>query len=243
MRDNSIFKRGLEELNISLTEEQLNQFEIYYDMLVEKNKVMNLTAITEYEDVLIKHFLDSLSIVKSDVAFKLLHNGCSLIDVGTGAGFPGIPLKIAFPDIKVTLMDALNKRIVFLNEVINGLGLNNNIEAVHGRGEELARKDVYREKFDLCVSRAVAKINSLSELCIPFVKVGGFFIPYKSGIIDEELSEGKNAISKLGGFSTSVVKFSVPLSDYDRSLVIIEKKNHTLPQYPRSGGKVFSKPL
>ncbi|MCR5585557.1 MAG: 16S rRNA (guanine(527)-N(7))-methyltransferase RsmG [Lachnospiraceae bacterium] len=242
MRDNSIFKQGLKELNIELTETQLEQFEVYYDMLVEKNKVMNLTAITEYEDVLIKHFLDSLSIVKTEKAKKLLFSSCCLIDVGTGAGFPGIPLKIAFPKIKVTLMDALNKRINFLNEVISALDLKD-IEAVHGRGEELARKDQYRERFDLAVSRAVAKLNSLSELCIPFVKVGGLFVPYKSGSIDEELEEGKNALYKLGGRSTHVVKFTVPLSDYERSLIVVEKKSNTPAQFPRAGGKVFNKPL
>jgi 16S rRNA (guanine527-N7)-methyltransferase len=242
MRDNTVFKNGLKELNIDLSDKQLEQFEIYYDMLVEKNKVMNLTAITEYEDVLIKHFLDSLSVVRSEKARKLLSSSCKLIDVGTGAGFPGIPLKIAFPQIHVTLMDALNKRINFLNEVISALELKD-IEAVHGRGEELSRKDLYRESFDICVSRAVAKINSLSELCIPFVKLDGFFIPYKSGSIDEELEEGKNAVHKLGGHSTDVVRFTVPMSDYERSLVVIEKKSNTPAQFPRAGGKVFSKPL
>ena len=242
MRDNSLFQKGLEQLNISLSEEQYEQFDRYYDMLIEKNKVMNLTAITEYEDVVIKHFLDSLSVVKADEIGKLLRSGCSLIDIGTGAGFPGIPLMIAFPSLRVTLMDALNKRILFLDEVISALGLKD-IDTVHGRGEELARKDCYREKYDLCVSRAVAKINSLSELCLPFVKLNGFFVPYKSGSIDEELEEGKNAIKKLGGNSTNVVKFVVPLSDYERSLILIKKVVSTPSQYPRGGGKVFNKPL
>ncbi len=242
MRDNSILKKGLEELNISLTDEQLSLFEIYYDMLIEKNKVMNLTAITDYEDVVIKHFLDSLSIVKSSDALCLINKGCSVIDIGTGAGFPGIPLKIAFPSVRLTLMDALNKRIGFLNEVISALHLTD-VETVHARGEEVARKDIYREKYDLCVTRAVAKINSLSELCLPFVKVGGLYVSYKSGNISEELDEGRNAVFKVGGRSTEVVKFSVPLSDYERSLVVIHKKVNTPPQYPRGGGKVFNKPL
>ena len=242
MRDNSLFKKGLEELNISLSDEQLQQFEVYYDMLIEKNKVMNLTAITEYEDVLIKHFLDSLTIVKADKGREMLLTGCSVIDIGTGAGFPGIPLKIAFPSIRLTLMDALNKRILFLNDVISSLGLKD-VETVHARGEEVARKEIYREKFDLSVTRAVAKLNSLSELCLPFVKVKGYYISYKSGNIDEELSEAKTAIGKLGGRSTDVVKFTVPLSDYERSLVVIEKLSNSPTQYPRAGGKVFNKPL
>ncbi len=242
MRDNTVFKQGLEELNISFSDTQFTQFENYYDMLVEKNKVMNLTAITEYEDVLVKHFLDSLSIVKSSKARKLLDAGCMIIDIGTGAGFPGIPLKIAFPKIELTLMDALNKRINFLNEVIVSLGLTCT-NALHARGEEVARRSDHREKYDLCVTRAVAKLNSLSELCLPFVKVGGLYVSYKSGNIDEELEEGKNSISKLGGRSTDVVKFTVPKSDYERSLVVIEKKVNTPSQYPRGGGKVFNKPL
>ncbi len=242
MRDYSFFKNGLRELNIELSETQLEQFNRYYEMLIEKNKVMNLTAITEYEDVVVKHFLDSLSLVRSDKIRALLSKGCDLIDIGTGAGFPGIPLKIAFPSLKLTLMDALNKRITFLNEVILSLGLSD-IDAIHARGEEVARKEQFREGFDLCVSRAVAKLNSLSELCLPFVKVGGFFVSYKSGNIDEELEEGKNAIYKLGKCSTEVEKFTVPLSDYERSLIVMEKKCNTPTQYPRAGGKIFSKPL
>ncbi len=242
MRDNSLFKKGLEELNIALTEEQLSSFDMFYDMLVEKNKVMNLTAITEYEDVVVKHFLDSLSIVNSSESLELIKKGCSVIDIGTGAGFPGIPLKIAFPSIRLTLMDALNKRIGFLNEVISALRLAD-VVTVHARGEEVARKDIYREKFDLCVTRAVAKINSLSELCLPFVNVGGLYVSYKAGNISDEIEEGKNAVFKLGGRSTDVVKFTVPLSDYERSLVVIHKKVNSPSQYPRGGGKVFNKPL
>ena len=242
MRDYSFFIKGLEELNIELSDSQLVQFDRYYEMLIEKNKVMNLTAITEYKDVVVKHFLDSLSLVRSEKVKGLLYKGCDLIDIGTGAGFPGVPLKIAFPSVKVTLMDALNKRITFLNEVILSLGLSD-IDPIHARGEEAARKEQFRERFDLCVSRAVAKLNSLSELCLPIVKVGGFFVPYKSGNIDEELEEGKNAIYKLGKCSTSVERFTVPLSDYERSLIVMEKKCNSPTQYPRAGGKIFSKPL
>ena len=242
MRDNSLFKKGIEELGITLSENQFNAFEVFYDMLVEKNKVMNLTGITEYEEVLVKHFLDSLSVVKAKSAKEILLREAAVLDVGTGAGFPGVPLKIAFPQINITLMDSLNKRINFLNEVISSLKLTG-ICALHARCEEFARKEEFREKYELCVSRAVAKINSLSELCLPFVKVGGYFVPYKSGNIDEELLEGKNAISKLGGRSLDVVRFNVPCSDNERSLIVIKKESPTPKAYPRAGGKVLSKPL
>ena len=177
-----IFKSKLNELNISLTEQMYQQFDKYYEILVEWNKVMNLTGITEYEEVNEKHFVDSLSIVK----IQDLKNIESVIDIGTGAGFPGIPLKIAFPHLKITLLDSLNKRIKFLNEVIDQLGLQN-IETIHGRAEDFAKQKEYRESYDLCVSRAVANLSTLSEYCLPYVKEGGFFIPYKSGEIEEEL--------------------------------------------------------
>ena len=165
-RENSAFLADLKEWNLELTETQLSQLEKYYEMLVEKNKVMNLTAITEYEDVLKKHFLDSLALSQ---VVDLKNKKVKLLDMGTGAGFPGIPLKIVFPNLEVTLMDSLNKRIVFLQEVITELGLTN-IIAVHGRAEEAALKPEYREKFDFCVSRAVARLVSLAEFCLPFVK-------------------------------------------------------------------------
>ena len=170
-----VFEARLKEIGLSLTDRQYEQFDQYYDILVEWNKVMNLTGITEYEEVNEKHFLDSLSIVKSCDMTKV----SSLIDVGTGAGFPGIPIKIVFPEIKVVLLDSLNKRIRFLNEVIAKLGLNG-IETIHGRAEDFAKKADYREKFDLCVSRAVANLATLSEYCLPYVKVGGYFVPHKS---------------------------------------------------------------
>ncbi|MBE5897706.1 MAG: 16S rRNA (guanine(527)-N(7))-methyltransferase RsmG [Lachnospiraceae bacterium] len=232
------FKSGLSDLGIELTEKQIDQFLTYYEMLVEKNKVMNLTAITEFDEVIEKHFLDSLSLIK----VKDLHNRTNVLDLGTGAGFPGIPLKIAFPELNITLMDSLNKRILFLQDVINELGLTD-IEAVHGRAEEAARNKKYREKYDLCVSRAVANISTLSEYCLPFVKVGGQFISYKSGNIDEELDSAKKGIKILGGTITDVHKFDLGENKQGRSFVIIDKNQPTPQTYPRKAGTPSKNPL
>lgn len=176
------FEEQLGELGIQLNVQQKEQFHRYYELLIEWNKVMNLTGITEYEEVNEKHFVDSLAIVKA-IDIKNVNN---LIDIGTGAGFPGIPLKIAFPHIHVVLLDSLQKRVKFLDTVIDELGLET-IHTLHGRAEDYAKKVEYRECFDLCVSRAVANMSTLSEYCLPYVKVGGMFIPYKSGEIEEEL--------------------------------------------------------
>ena len=203
---------------------------------------MNLTAITEYEEVIVKHFLDSLSIVKAGCFEQNALNGKSVIDIGTGAGFPGIPLKIAFPQLKITLLDSLNKRVNFLNEVIEILGLSK-VEAVHGRAEDYAKQREYRECFDFCVSRAVANLSTLSEYCIPFVKEGGCFISYKSGKIDEELSQAGNAVKVLGGKVLDVVKFPLMGTDMDRSFVIIKKTRPTAKKYPRKAGLPSKEPL
>ncbi|WP_066713803.1 16S rRNA (guanine(527)-N(7))-methyltransferase RsmG [Clostridium sp. Marseille-P299] len=238
MRNNEIFLKGLEELNIHLSEYQLEQFEKYYELLIEWNSFMNLTAITDYEEVLVKHFLDSLVISK----VWNPEDKKRVLDMGTGAGFPGIPLKIAYPNLEIVLMDSLNKRIKFLNEVITTLDLKD-IKAIHGRAEELGRNKEYRETFDLCVSRAVARLVSLSEFCIPFVKKSGYFIPYKSGKIKEELEEAKNAIQLLGGKLVLEESFLLPNTDVERTLVVINKVKETPSQYPRGGGKPLKAPL
>lgn len=232
------FIRQLKELELELNETQLQQFERYYELLVEWNKVMNLTAITEYEEVYEKHFLDSLAIVKVEDINKVE----SIIDIGTGAGFPGIPLKIAFPHLKVVLLDSLNKRINFLNTVIEELGLEN-VETLHGRAEDYAKKAEYREQADLCVSRAVANLSTLSEYCLPYVKVDGKFIPYKSGEITTEADEAKKAVGILGGNVKKILKFHLPDSDITRSFVVIEKKKATPKKYPRKAGLPSREPL
>lgn len=233
------FDKFIEELNkisITLSEKQLEQFRIYYEMLVEKNKVMNLTGITEWDEVLEKHFLDSISLIRAiDLSQDL-----TVMDMGTGAGFPGLPLKIAFPNLKVTLADSLNKRVIFLQEVIDELGLED-IEAIHGRAEDLARDKAYREQYDLSVSRAVANLSTLSEYCLPFVKIGGQFISYKSGECDEEVAASKSAVFLLGGKIKDVVKFE--LGESGRSFIVIDKVKGTSKEYPRKAGTPSKKPL
>ena len=226
------------QYNVTLSDNKIQQFITYYEMLIEKNKVMNLTAITEYEDVVYKHFADSISILKY-FDFKNYKN---MIDVGTGAGFPGIPLKIVLPEIEICLMDSLNKRISFLNEVITELKLQK-ISAVHGRAEDLGRNKNYREKFDVCVSRAVANLSTLTEYCTPFLKKNGYFISYKSGNIDDEIINCKNAFTQLNCTPESIEKFNIEGTDYNRSLVIIKKTGNTGSQYPRKSGTPAKKPL
>jgi 16S rRNA (guanine527-N7)-methyltransferase len=235
---NNVLTEKVKELSIVLNDKQIQQFEQYYNILVEWNKVMNLTAITEYEEVVEKHFLDSLTIVNAIHVEKIE----TLIDVGTGAGFPGIPLKIAFPHLKVTLLDSLNKRIKFLNEVIDLLELND-IKAIHGRAEDYAKQAEYREQYDICVSRAVANLATLSEYCLPYVKVDGLFVPYKSGEIDEELKSSEKAVSILGGKVEEVVKFQLPGTDIGRSFVKIHKIKETKKKYPRKAGMPTKEPL
>lgn len=233
-----IFKDKVSALGVDLSDKQYEQFDKFYELLVEWNKVMNLTGITDYEEVNEKHFIDSLSIVKSIDISKIQ----TVIDVGTGAGFPGIPLKIAFPHLKITLLDSLNKRIKYLDTVIETLGLEE-IHTIHGRAEDYARKEEHREKYDLVVSRAVANLSTLSELCIPYTKVGGIFVPYKSGEIEEEVEHAQTAIKVLGGKQKEIVKFTLPESDISRSFVKICKVKNTGKKFPRKAGLPAKEPI
>lgn len=230
------FINDLNAIGIELSNQQLEQFITYYEMLMEKNKVMNLTAITDFDEVIEKHFEDSLSLIQA----VELKNPQTVIDLGTGAGFPGIPLKIVFPQLMITLADSLNKRILFLEDVIYELGLTD-IETVHGRAEDLAKNVKFREQFDLCVSRAVANLSTLSEYCLPFVKIGGKFVSYKAGECDEEVAASKSSIFLLGGKINEIKKFE--LGDSKRAFVVIDKVKGTPKKYPRKAGTPSKNPL
>lgn len=248
--DRSFIEKAFNRIGIELSELQINQFYEYYLYLVEKNKVMNLTAITEYEDVVIKHFVDSLLICKVKCFDNIVNKKNNdkkirVIDVGTGAGFPGIPIKILYPDMEITLLDSLNKRINFLNEVIEKLDLKK-ITCIHGRAEDYGCNSKYREEFDICVSRAVANLSTLSEYCVPFIKVGGKFISYKASDIEEEIKQAKNALKMLGCKIDDVLKMN--LSDmrenkYERSFVVIDKEKILSKKYPRKSGIPSRNPL
>lgn len=234
------FEKYLEQFQITLNDKQKEQFLKYYELLVEWNGFMNLTAITEFDDVMKKHFADSLSIVK---AFsKIRTEELKVIDIGTGAGFPGIPLKIVFPQIELTLLDSLQKRLKFLQEVIDQLELGE-VELIHGRAEDFCKPSMKREQYDLCVSRAVANLATLSELCLPYVKVGGKFIPYKSEKAEEEVREAQKAITLLGGEVKEQIGFELPESNIGRTLVVIEKKNITPKKFPRKAGMPAKEPI
>lgn len=230
------FRNSMNSIGIELTNSQLNAFETYYDMLIDRNKVMNLTAITEFDEVMDKHFLDSVYLFRS-IELKADYK---LIDIGTGAGFPGIPLKIVFPELKITLLDSLNKRVGFLNDVIDELNLND-IEAIHGRAEDIARDKTYRASYDIAVSRAVANLSTLSEYCLPFVKIGGKFVSYKSGDCADEVDNAKAAIHLLGGKINKIDEFSY--SNNSRSFIVIDKVINTSNKYPRKAGLPSKKPL
>lgn len=237
-RDTTQFEGDLKELGISLSEEQISQFLTYYQLLDQWSDKVNLTAIREYSDVLKKHFIDSVSLVKAyDLSGKK-----SVIDVGTGAGFPGLALKIAFPNLEMTLLDSINKRIHFLDTVIYDLKLTG-VWTIHGRAEDFARSDIYREKFDLCVSRAVANLSTLSEFCLPFVKIGGAFVAYKSEKVSDEIQGARQAVSVLGGRIKEQVEFTLPDSNIYRNLFVVEKVERTPEAYPRKAGVPEKKPL
>lgn len=236
--DLTILEEGCKELGITLNEIQKKQFTDFYEYLVEKNKVMNLTGITEFQEVLIKHFLDSLACVKAVDMSRIKR----IMDIGTGAGFPGVPLKIAFPHLEACLLDSLKKRVNFLEETFQMLKLEN-ITAIHGRAEEYAKNKQYRETYDLCVSRAVSNLATLSEYCLPYVKTGGYFISYKSGTVQEEVEQAQKAVKILGGKIQNVVYFQLPDSEIQRSLVVIEKIKATPGRYPRKAGTPLKEPL
>lgn len=236
-RDYSYLINTLSNWKFELDDNQIKQLDTFYEMLIEKNKVMNLTAITEFDEVLVKHFIDSLSIctvLPGDVN--------TVCDLGTGAGFPGIPMAIAYPNLKFTLVDSLNKRIKFLQEVVDALGLTN-VELIHARAEEIGRNKSYREKFDLVVSRAVANIATLSEYCLPLVQVGGYFISFKAGDVEDEIKSSGSAIKKLGGTLDNPVLFTLPDTDISRSFLIINKEKNTPKAYPRKAGTPSKEPL
>lgn len=225
-------------IGVTLDEKQLEQFKKYYDLLTEWNRVMNLTAITEKTEVMHKHFIDSLLLAK----YMDFHKNLQVIDIGTGAGFPGIPLKIAFPELRLTLLDSLNKRLKFLKEVIHVLSLEQ-VETVHSRAEDGGRQECFRERYDVAVSRAVAGLAGLSEYCMPFVKPGGYFVAYKAGTIEEELKQGKKAVRILGGRIENIFTTVLPGTDMERKFVFVKKEKSTPPEYPRKAGTAIKKPL
>ncbi|ADL54035.1 16S rRNA (guanine(527)-N(7))-methyltransferase RsmG [Clostridium cellulovorans] len=233
-----IMKKSAENEGLMFDEIKYNQFIKYKNLLKEWNEKINLTAITEDEEIIKKHFIDSIKIFR----FSPLSKMNNIIDVGTGAGFPGLPIKIVNPDIKVTLLDSLNKRVNFLNTVISELGINN-IDAIHGRAEEFSRKEEHRGQFDGAVSRAVANLTVLSELCIPYVKNNGYFIALKGPAVEEEIKQAKKAIGILGGKLEEILPVEVEGTDLRHNLVIIKKVKDTPKIYPRNAGNITKKPL
>lgn len=261
MMPDAFLRSVFEEAGMPLSEQQAQAFLRYYDLMTERNKVMNLTAITEFEEAAVRHFTDSCMLFSPALSEARADAGISekafVIDVGTGAGFPGIPLKILKPRLSLVLLDALNKRVDFLRDVVTALDLDHTA-AVHARAEEgvlLRKKEILleagstdpqetlRETFDLAVSRAVAHLSVLSEYCLPFVRTGGCFAAYKSGAVDEELREAENALKILGGEIASVTKFELPIFHDSRSILLIRKVRETPAKYPRKAGKPGKSPL
>ena len=230
------FVQRLKDFNIKINDEQIKKFMNYMNLLLEWNEKINLTAITQPDEVKLKHFVDSLTVL------KYINDDDKVIDIGTGAGFPGIPLKIMKGNTKITLLDSLNKRINFLNIVIETLNLRN-IQAIHGRAEEIARNKLYREKYDVTVSRAVANLSTLTEYMLPFVKVGGKCICMKGANVNEELERAQNAIKELGGEIERVDNFYLSDNDNERNIIIIRKVKETSSKYPRKAGMPSKEPL
>ena len=228
----------LNHMDIEISSDQLNQFQVFYEYLIEMNQVMNLTAIVEEKEVVLKHFADSVSIQK----YLKINDGMKIIDVGTGAGFPGIPLAILYPNVTFTLMDSLNKRIKFLNNVIEKCDLKN-VTCIHSRAEELGNYSEHREKYDICVSRAVASLSVLLEYCIPFVKKSGIFVSYKSVLAEDELRNSKNAQKILSCHLIDNISFTIPDTDYQRCFLMFEKDKNLNKKYPRQNGIPKKNPL
>jgi 16S rRNA (guanine527-N7)-methyltransferase len=229
---------GAKIYGIELDDIKIQQFMMYKDLLKEWNEKVNLTAITDDLEIIKKHFIDSISILKSGA----IKEGSSIIDVGTGAGFPGIPLKIIMPSLKVVLLDSLNKRINFLNTVISELKLDG-IETIHGRAEDFAKKEGYRENFDIATARAVANLSVLSEYCIPYVKVSGHFIAMKGPAALDELKDSRNAIGTLGGKFREIIETHIPGEEINHNIVVVEKVSNTDNKYPRKAGQIEKKPI
>lgn len=238
MTNVDILKQGIENFGIKTNQKMISDFQNYKEILVEWNQKMNLTGIEDEKEVFIKHFLDSVSATKKGY----IKNGISLIDVGTGAGFPGMPLKICLPDLKVTLLDSLNKRINFLKEVGNQLNIND-IRFIHGRAEDFGKDTEYRENFDVATARAVAGLPSLMELCVPFIKVGGYFICLKGPNADLELEESKKAMQVLGIEYVEKIDIKLPEIDLNHNILVFKKIKNTPSKYPRKAGKVTKNPI
>lgn len=235
---NEALQRAASEYQISLTEKQQERFKLYNDLLLEWNEKMNLTAITEPDEVAVKHMIDSLSCYDKTVFKK----GVKVIDVGTGAGFPGLPLKIWQEDINLTLLDSLNKRVNFLNTVAQSLALSD-VMTIHSRAEDAGKKELYRECYDIAVSRAVARLNVLCELCLPFVSVGGYFIALKGSRYKEEAQEAEQAVKILGGAIERIVPIKLPRLEDSRAVIYIKKIKNTGKNYPRKAGIPEKSPL
>jgi 16S rRNA (guanine527-N7)-methyltransferase len=232
------FKQLLSQKDIQLSDHQMKQFARYFELLVEWNEKMNLTAITEEKEVYLKHFYDSISLA----FFEDFASNKAICDVGAGAGFPSIPLKIVFPTLKVTIVDSLNKRITFLNELVQALELEE-VSLYHDRAETFGQQAAFRASFDYVTARAVARLNVLSELCLPLVKKDGFFLALKAAKSEEEITEAKPAIAVLGGKFQKEVSFALPITDDERHIVVIQKKKETPKKYPRKPGLPNKQPI